>query len=50
MYWTSAQSIARAPRDGGTYEVLAAETGVADFLVLDDRLVWTDRVAGRSSR
>jgi len=47
VYWTSAQSIARAPRDGGTYEVLAAETRVADFLVLDDRLVWTDRDRGQ---
>jgi hypothetical protein len=47
LYWSSAQSITRAPRDGGTYEVLASETRVADFLVLPDRLVWTDPDRGQ---
>lgn len=47
IYWTSAQSITRAPRSGGSYEVLATETRVADFYVTDDRLLWTDPDRGQ---
>jgi hypothetical protein len=47
IYWTSAQSITRAPRSGGSYEVLATETRVADFCVTKDRLVWTDPDRGQ---
>lgn len=47
VYWSSSQSITRAPRDGGTYEVLATETRVGGFLVVGERLVWTDRDRGQ---
>jgi len=47
IYWTSAQSITRVARDGGTYEVLATETRVGGFVVQDDRLLWTDQDRGQ---
>ena len=46
VYWASSQSITRVSREGGTYEMLAAETRVGDFLVQDDWLLWTDRDRG----
>ena len=46
VYWVSSQSITRVSREGGTYEMLAAETRVGDFLVQDDWLLWTDRDRG----
>ncbi|MEE2828217.1 MAG: hypothetical protein VX498_03430, partial [Myxococcota bacterium] len=47
VYWSSVQSITRAPREGGSYEILARETRVGSFLVQSDRLVWTDRDRGQ---
>ena len=46
IYWSSSQSITRVPREGGTYELVAGKTRVADFLVLDDSVIWTDRDRG----
>ena len=46
VYWASGQSITRVSREGGTYEMLAAETRVGDFLVQDGWLLWTDRDRG----
>jgi hypothetical protein len=47
IYWTSAQSITRAPRSGGSYEVLATETRIAGFYVTNDRVLWTDPDRGQ---
>ena len=47
IYWSSSQSITRVDREGGTYEVLATETRVADFIIWEGQLVWTDPVRGQ---
>jgi len=46
IYWASKEAITRAPREGGTYEVLAHQTRVADFAVQAGQLVWLDSDRG----
>jgi len=42
IYFASKQGIGRVVRAGGTLETVALRTSVADFLVWDGQLIWTD--------
>jgi hypothetical protein len=47
VYFTNYQTLARAPLAGGPREDLALHTSVAELVVTDDAVYWTDADAGK---